>query len=327
VILSNMLRRLTTALLLSSLLTACLPATVTLLPTLSVPADTAGPSATLPAGPAIGISTPDIVLPTSELLPVPPEQETQTLVSLPTDTPPPVSTAGIQTTQAATAVPQPDADAGAIQLYSPGPLSKVVSPVTLYGYAIPGYENKGRVDLYGEDGRLLAGELLQLNTIYKWAYFYWDLPFEISAAGELGRLSLSTRDQYGLITAVYSVHLLLLPEGLSILNPSGNLDERCVLERPVAGKNISGGSLAVAGKFRPFNDLPLVVELTDGEGTVIASQLVSLEPSLDGGYVPFSSVLTYSVSNGTWALLVVRQPDERISGTMYLYSREIYLSP
>jgi len=256
-----------------------------------------------------------------------PAQETSTAAPPPSETPLPVPTVRIQPTQVATAVPQPAADSGAIQLYSPGPLSKVTSPVTLYGYAIPGYGNKGRVDLYGEDGRLLAGELLQLNTAYRYAYFYWDLSFEISSAGELGRLSLSTSDQYGRITAVYSVHLLLLPEGYSIINPPGDLGERCVLDQPVAGKNISGGFLAVSGKFRPFNDLPLVVELVDRGGAVVASQLAALDPAPDGGYVPFGVEMTYAVSSGTWALLVVRQPDDRIAGTMYLYSREIYLSP
>jgi hypothetical protein len=53
------------------------------------------------------------------------------------------------------------------------------------GYAIPGYGNRGRVSLYGEDGRLLDSKLLQLNTVYTWAYFYGTLNFETQGVGEL----------------------------------------------------------------------------------------------------------------------------------------------
>ena len=224
-------------------------------------------------------------------------------------------------------VPQPDARNGAIQFYSPGPLSKIVSPVVFNGYAIPGHGNMGRVDLYGEDGRLLASDLLQLNTSYTWAYFSWSLPFEVQAAGELGRLTVSTQDQYGRLTALESVHLLLLSQGTSQVNPSGDLRERCVIEQPSAGQQVSGGALSLTGMIRPFNSQPLLVELIKRDGGVVAAQWVMFSPASDGSYVPFSAEISYSVGAGTWALLSVSQPDERIPGTMYLYSREIFLNP
>ncbi len=55
-----------------------------------------------------------------------------------------------------TAIPTPSTNSGAIQFYGPGPQSKIVSPLVLYGYAIPGYKRKGQVDLYGEDGRVIG---------------------------------------------------------------------------------------------------------------------------------------------------------------------------
>ncbi len=233
-----------------------------------------------------------------------------------------------KTTVASTAIPQPSVNSGAIQIYGPGPLSKIVSPLDIYGYAIPGYKHKGRVDLYGEDGRLLASELLQLNTVYKWAYFYWSLPFSVSSAGELGRFSLSTQDQYGRLTAVYSIHLLLLPEGASIINPPGDLDlmERCSLEEPAVGEKPSGGVLSVSGKMLPFNNLPLTIGLIGRDGSVLNSQLVPITP--DGAnLVPFSVEIPYSLSRGTWELLTVSQFDDRIGGLMYLYSQEVFLNP
>jgi hypothetical protein len=322
-----MFRRLFWTSILLAFLTACVPATAALPPTLMPVPDTITPSVSpLPSLPE-NSPTPEIASPTPETVsPLPTDTSTAT-ESIPTETPLPLPTFDLSPTLAATDVPQPTADAGAIQIYAPGPLSKIVSPVAFYGYAIPGYGNKGNVELYGEDGRLLASQLLQLNTAYKWAYFSWALPFEVKAAGELGRLTMSIKDQYGRVTALYSVHLLLLSEGFSIVNPPGNLRERCVIEQPVAGRRISGGSLTVAGKIRPFTSQPLALELVRRDGSVIDSQMVAISPAPDNSYVPFSVDLPYSISGGTWALLVVRQPDQRIAGTMYLYSQEIFLNP
>jgi hypothetical protein len=310
-----------------TLLTACVPATATSSPSPTQTRDrvaTNRPTA-LPTETATRSPTRVTDSPTRE------NSSTPTTISTfePTftETIPALPTIYLPPTKAATSIPQPAVGSGAIQFYSPGPLSKLVSPITFYGYAIPGYNNKGRVTLYGEDGRLLASEVLQLNAVYTWAFFNLTLPFETQGAGELARLSISTQDQYGRLTALYSVHLILLPERFSVINPPGDFKERCVLDKPVAGRQNAGGTVTVTGKMRPFNSLPLVVELVTRDGNIIASKLVATSPAPDDSYVPFQVDVPYSISYGTWALLVVRQPDERIGGTMYLYSREVYLRP
>ena len=215
-----------------------------------------------------------------------------------------------------------------IQFYGPGPLSKVVSPMMVYGYAIPGYLHVGRATLFGEDGRQLGSKLYQLQTAFTWAYFMANLDFDgVRGAGELGRLTMTIQDEYGRFTAENSVHLILLPEGLSIVNAPGNLKERCVIEKPVPGRRISGGSVIVAGEMRSFNSLPLEIKLTGRDNKVISSLATPISPAADDSYVPFGVDLPYSITYGTWALLTISQPDDRIPGTMYLYSREIYLYP
>jgi hypothetical protein len=252
---------------------------------------------------------------------------TSTFEPIITTTLPPLPTPSFLPTLTATGIPQPVEGSAAIQIYYPGPLSKLVSPLLLYGYAVPGYGYKGTASLYGEDGRILDLELLQLNTANKWAYFNWRLDFKVQGAGELGRLSLSTQDEYTRVTAVNSIHLLLLPEGFSIVNPPGDFKEHCVIEQPAVGHRISGGSLFVAGDMRPFNNLPLVVELVDRAGNVLAAQPVSISPAPDNNYLPFQVTLAYSIPKGTWARLTIYQPDDRIPGTMYLSSREVFLNP
>jgi len=305
---------------------ACAPVSV------SQPASTI----TLPAGatitPTVQTSTPTLSTPTPNVE-VDPAQavgpaETPTFEPTLPEVTEAIPTITPNVTDAATPIPQPWANSSAIQIYSPGPQSKIISPLVIYGYAIPGYKHKGRVDLYGEDGRLLKTEDLQLNTVYKWAYFYWPLPFAINSAGELGRLTMSTQDEYGRLTAVNSIHLLLLPEGSSIIYPPGDLDltERCKLEQPAQGQKPGGGTLTISGKMLPFNSLPLTIALVGRDGIMLNSQLVPLTP--DGANsVPFRVDLPYSLQKGAWELLTVSQFDDRIGGLMYLYSQEIFLNP
>ncbi len=309
-----------------ALLTACAPWTATPNPTGT---RTLVPSATVTASPPPE-DTPTVLPPTPTVSPT--IEPSPTIEIIPTLEPTlaesltPLPTLYLPTT-VATSIPQPDVGSGMIQFYSPGPLSKLVSPVMVYGYAIPGYNHRGYAYLYGEDGRLISSQVLQLYTAFQWALFTWTLTFEIPGAGELARLSLNTVDQYGRINALYSEHLVLLKEGYTILNPPGNLKERAVIDKPVANRRIAGGILPVEGKIRPYNDLPLVIELIDRNGKIVGSALAAVTPAPDDSYVPFQADVPYSVSSGTWALLVVRALDARISGTMYLFSREFYLRP
>ncbi len=308
------------ALLFTALVTACSPA-VTVLPTPTstqsplVPSWTTAPSATFTPEP------PTATLP----LPSPEPSSTQTLT--PSATPAtPLPTLFIPTASL-TNLPLPAAQSSAIQFYTPGPLSQVTSPVRFFGYAVPGYNSKGLIELYGEDGSVLDSEVLQLNTVYRWAFFNWSLSFQARGAGELGRLSLSTRDQYGRLTAVQSLHLLLFPDGNEIINPPGSLAERCLLIAPLPGKRLSGGIVPVEGEMQAYNSLPLTVELVGRDGSILASQLVAVPSGQVGKAFAFRVEIPYIVTRSTPVLLTVRQADDRIPGTLYLYTQEITLNP
>lgn len=230
-------------------------------------------------------------------------------------------------TQTATMFPQPASPIGAIQFYKPGPMSQVTSSVSFYGYAIPGYDDKGLVELYGEDGALLNQEILQLKTAYKWAFFSWRLNFNVRGAGELGRLSLSTRDEYGRIKALRAVHLLLQSTGPDIINPPEALVERCILEYPTEGNRVKGGKVKVSGEMQSYNDLPLSLDLVGIDGAILGSQLVPIPPGQAGKYFIFQVEIPYKVPSSTAVLLSISQPDNSIPGLMYLYSTEIILNP
>ena len=283
---------------------------------------------TLTPSPEAAVTLPPAASPTPQLVsPTPQPSPTIQIVVTPSQTRVPLPTLQLAPTAAPTAIPQPAAGSSAIQIFSPGPLSKIVSLVKAYGYSLPGYNDMGRIELFGEDGRLLAWQNLQLVTTVRWAYFYMELPFQTSAAGELGRLSVSTRDQYGRLTALNSVRLLLLPQGYSLLFPPGSLQERCVLDQPVRGQRTSGGMLSVTGEVRPYNSMPLSVELVARDGQVVGSQLVPVAPSADDRYIALRVDVPYSVSSLTDALLTISQSDDRIGGLMYVYSQSVLINP
>lgn len=304
-------------------LVGCLPALALPEPSPTLPVFSASPIASLTL-----FSSPT---PTEEPTPAPSPTETgtpleaemtstvaATLVPLPTLLPP---------TPLSTPVEQPIAGSAAIQFYSPGPLSKVTSPLSFYGYAIPGDKSLATVELYGEDGRLLASELLRLGQGARWAFFSWSFAFEVRGVGELGRLSFSTRDAYGRLTALQSLHLLLLSVGPQSINLPEEPKERCQIETPTTRQVLSQGRVLVRGKMRPYNDLPLVIALVGRDGSILSSQTIRVVPDPRDLYVPFSAELPYSVSSFTDVLLTVQQSDHRIPGLFYLYSRQIYLNP
>lgn len=215
----------------------------------------------------------------------------------------------------------------AIQIHAPGPMSSVRSPIHLRGYLLPGYKNRVHVALIGEDGRLLARHLLYAYTSQRFAYFSIEIPFEIRGVSELARLQVSTEDEFGRTKALASVRLLLLSSGYEDINPAGDLKERCVLLSPMPKATVSGGVVSVVGYARPWDDLPLLVELIGAQGQAITSRLVSLPAPEENGYSPFAVEMPYTVSEPLPAQLIVRQLDGRIGGTMYLYSQEITLAP
>ena len=153
-----------------------------------------------------------------------------------------------------------------------------------------------------------------------------ELPFETNAAAELGRLQISTQDDYGNVQAVKSVHLMLLSVGSSIVTNPEYLRESVALVEPPLLHYITGGKVIVQGKMQVFNDLPVVLELVDREGQIAGSRIISVGLP-DGSYYEINTDIPYQVTQYTPVRLVIRQSDSRIQGPYYLYSQELFISP
>ncbi len=239
-----------------------------------------------------------------------------TSTPLPTNTPIPTITL--------TPTAMPPAPRALLQIESPGPMSRLVSPLQLQIFVIPGETGLFQAALYGEDGRLLARDLTRIEDVPPpGANLYIEIPFEVRVA-ELARLELSTADKLGRIEKLVSQHMTLLPDGLNQITPGNPPFDRAAIYSPANEAKIFGGMLEVDGAFWPLNDQPIILELQDERGRILMTRQLSLTGD---SHIPFVTTLPYTVSEPTPALLTIRQMDPRFSAIAYLFSVKVILNP
>lgn len=205
-------------------------------------------------------------------------------------------------------------------------MSKVVSPIDFVAHISPDFVGNTRIELIGEDGRLIAAYHIRTFATDSTTKVSQKVAFEIHGAAEVARLQISTFDQGGHMQALNSVRLLLLSVGNNELNPPYPPVERVLLRTPKWDAKVSGGVLNVQGEIQPIDDLPVVAELYDTNGNILGSRILTFKHA-DGTYQPFNAAIPYEVQKPVAARLVIHQDDDRIAGLAYLYSVEISVSP
>ena len=215
-----------------------------------------------------------------------------------------------------------------IQIRQPGPLSKVTSPIKVTGNLQPGSTGRVRIELLGEDSRLLVRKLINYRTDLGRLGLSEVMDYEISAVAEDGRLQISTYDQYGRMEALSSVDLILLSMGEADINPPGPQTEPIVIQEPLPHKLIQGGKVFISGMARLSSDFPMLIELITADGSVVGYRQVGVAVDPAGGYLPFTVEVPYQVSEPTWVRLTVKEMSTgRIEGVIQLTSLEVLLSP
>lgn len=240
----------------------------------------------------------------------------------PIDTPTPSRTPTPRPTFTITTIPSHRRSA--IQIQTPGPMSKVISPINLRMNIIVGESEKAQIDLYGEDGRLLSRISKKVPRSGEGVMQTIKIPFEISSAAEVARITVSTADKAGRLQALNSVRVLLLSSGVNELTTPGNPDEPFGVVSPTLKDTASGGVLHVRGDVWPFNLNPIFFELIDPNGKSLGLRVLTvdkLDPQL------YDTSIPYKVEDPTLARLTIRQSDDRIDGLFYVYSQEILLNP
>jgi hypothetical protein len=186
-----------------------------------------------------------------------------------------------------------------------------------------------QIELLGEDGRLLMREVKKVGVPEGTQINIGiEMSFEISAAAEVGRLIVSVEDEYGRISALASVDVILLSLGESDLNQPGDFLETIVIEEPTENALIQGGTLRVSGLVRPRTDKPLVIELQTVDGRIAGIfHMVHVTESTDGRHGTFAVDVPYTVTDPTKVRLVIWERGGHIPGIAHLSSLEVMLSP
>jgi hypothetical protein len=196
-------------------------------------------------------------------------------------------------------------------------------------FAVTGNAGKLSIELIGEDGRVIASEVI--NHGKDDGVRFWmapDLPFEIDAVAETARLQVSNQDAYGRAIGRASVDLILLSVGRNEINPPAIDQEPYLIRRPDEDDVVKGGILTLEALARPVNDSPLIIELIDENNETLASKSVTVDPpSGPLSHTPFRVEIPYKVSGTTPVRLVIRQEGSRIPGTVALVSQKIVLEP
>jgi hypothetical protein len=223
---------------------------------------------------------------------------------------------------------------GEIQIFNPGPMSKVVSPLNVSATyrSVPGgyvmIELLAEPLQPGQAGRPLFSKLVRFaGGQALWLTFQEEIDFEISRVSEFAVLRFSTFDTYNRPVAVASVDLLLLSMGNSQLNPPGDLLQSIDIFEPTKNKLIQGGVLTVSGMTRPEGDQILHFELVAQDERVVGTRDLFTVPAEDGKHISYSTTVEYQVTAATWVRLLAYYFDPRIPGYRQLTSVIILLSP
>ncbi len=212
-------------------------------------------------------------------------------------------------------------------------MSRVTSPLELVAnlHSIP--SGSYHVEIWleplqpGGEPRLLFREVKKIiSSPIDWIYLDPHIPFELSRVSEFGQVRVGVYDQSGRAVSVNSVDLILLSMGSSDITPTGDLSEPIVIREPTRNHLIQGGTAIVSGLAKPSEEV-MVAELVTTDGSVVGYSQVFLTPDPNGGYVPFTFEVPYSVTSGTWVRLQLSEIGVRIPGVEHLSSVEVYLSP
>jgi hypothetical protein len=288
------------------------------------------PSPVVSASPIWFSPTQDMALTSPSINPL--NQTTATLLPIlsktPTETPiPPTIDPTYLNFPSVTPSPTLDPSRILLRIVSPGPMSKVISPIDFIVHIAPDYAGTTRIELIGEDGaKLYSKDYKTYSNVGYYTRLEDKINFEIKGAAEMARLQISTFDEKKRLKAFNSVRILLQAVGENEFTPPYALQDRVLLRYPKRGDEIFGGDLPVTGEFQPANDKPIVLELIDINGNVIGSRILQLGPA-DGKYQQFTTTIPYQLAKKTQARLVIRQSDDRMDGLAYLYSIKLVVGP
>jgi hypothetical protein len=247
----------------------------------------------------------------------------------------------VATSEAApTATAESEGPSEAIYIFSPGPSSMVVSPITISGQADPTFEQNLVIAIYDESGAELALEptIIQADVGQRGPYSI-ELEFSVGnqQAGRISVFSISAMD--GGLVHLSSVDVVLMPSGEAQLTTPSEQTESIRINAPETGAEVSGGVINLSGYSDYYfeSNLGMVLcgpggsgsphELCGSDDNILASGPVMIQSPDIGQPGPFEAEITYTVSEAIPARLVLFAASPRDGGFIHVTSINIQLNP
>ena len=233
-------------------------------------------------------------------------------------------------TSTATATLTPTPPYAQMRIQKPGPFSKVTSPFQFEAMVHPGDDGFVRIQLVGEDGRIISSQLLNYyNYINRRFWIAPEIEFDISGVGETGRLELIALDQFSRPMDIFTLDLLLLKMGKSELTPMEFEREPYIIRYPSSGDVAQGGAVWISGLINPVNSSPITISLLDENNDIIGQSVFRVAaPSGDLSHTPFAIEVPYEVEDYTPVRVVIfQESDTRIPGIIHLSSFSMTVGP
>lgn len=215
-----------------------------------------------------------------------------------------------------------------VQIFTPGPGSQVVAPISLEGQLmLPQTAWLLRIELYSLDGTLLSRKVYDWEAIKRNDGVFSDqLDFEISTLAEDGWLIWRVEDQLRTPLAINSVLLTLISEGAPLVTRQAWQAKMIDIQQPAGIGAYEGGELTVSGLTRLAAEKPLKIQLVGPDGRVVGQRLAKIEPQV-GEFLPFTAQVPYQVQEETQVTLIVYQDDGPAGIITHLASLPVILRP
>ncbi|NPA31404.1 MAG: hypothetical protein GXO37_05325, partial [Chloroflexi bacterium] len=214
-----------------------------------------------------------------------------------------------------------------VHIYTPGPGSKVTSPIYLHFQVQMEGVRVMHIELRGEDGRLLFRQVERFRPGTKgWRGYQMEIPFEIRAESEWGRLQIYLRDERDRPLFQQAVPLVLLRQGREDIIPQETWAAGIIIREPWPGARVRDGELRVSGFAIPTTGLVEVLVYGD-DGRIWFRRTASVSEPNAQGYGTFEVTIPYEVQRTRAVYIVVQSYGDEVPGVMYLNHTWAYLAP
>jgi hypothetical protein len=214
-----------------------------------------------------------------------------------------------------------------LAIFSPGPGSMLLSPISVQGYGGPSLNNMVEMRLIGEDGRIISrGNTVLYSYPGRPGLFYGQVPFTSPALAEQAWLQVrSYGERYGLLKHLTTVPITLLTSGEAHLTTSLHGPEKITIFTPPEGSAVQGPRIFMQGAAWTDGGSTLGVEILDLRGTVLATAEVQVDAPRPGALGTFQLDLELPLSLSQWIRIAVFEQGGEIPGVTHYSSVQIWL--